>query len=304
MADNRCFVQFPHPGSEHSADSGRDWHTRNARHRRKFMQLNGEWVAEDDSRQVGALLAWGEWEPESDLIRRLDQPRCDLQSPRYLWRPYYVPKNSYRGLHSTDPFIFGGRFLYSNCGQASKRGLRHLGQGSVIAFGSGVRIDGAWRWMLDTVLVVRDFKDYNAADARNELKDQVPATFLDVAVGPLTDNSEDALTSGTCAATHARLRLYWGATPDDPIDGMFSFVPAIPTGGNSAFSRPLVDLLGDSFNARNIRAPKGQGTSRRPDELRSLWKQLVKQVRDAGLVLGTHADLPARREARSAKGGR
>ena len=160
---------------------------------------------------------------------------------------------SYRGLHSTDPFIFGGRFLYSNCGQASKRGLRHLGQGSVIAFGSGKEIDGAPRWMLDTVLVVRDFKDYNATDARIELKDWVPATFLDVTVGPLTDNSEETLNLGACATAHTRLRLYRGATPSDPVHGMFGFVPAIPPDGDSGFPRPLVDLPGDYFNARSLR---------------------------------------------------
>lgn len=266
------------------------------------MQLSGEWVAGDDSRQVGDLRAWGEWEPESDLIRRLDRPRDDLQSPRYLWRPYYVPRNNYRGLHSTDPFIFGARFLYSHCGQASKRGLRCLGQGSVIAFGSGRVIDNVPRWMLDTVLVVSDFKDYIAADARMALKDWVPATFLDVTGGPLIDNGREAPTSGTCAAPPARLRIYRGATPDDPIQGMFSFVPAIPAGRNSGFPRPLVDLPGDYFNARNFRAPMGQSRSRRPDELRTVWKRLVEQVCDAGLVLGTRADLPARRGARSAKG--
>ena len=208
-----------------------------------------------------------------------------------------------RGLHSTDPFIFGARFLYSHCGQASKRGLRDLGQGSVIAFGSGRVIDNVPRWMLDTVLVVRDFKDYIAADARMALNDWVPATFLDVTGGPLTDNGREVPPSGTCAAPPARLRIYRGATPDDPIQGMFSFVPAIPAGRNSGFPRPLVDLPGDYFNARNFRAPMGQSRSRRPDELRNLWKRLVKQVRDAGLVLGTRADLPARREARSAKEG-
>ena len=259
------------------------------------MRLSGEWVAGDDSRQIGDLYAWGEWEPESDVIRRLDRPGGESQSPRYLWRPYYVPRNSYRGVHSTDPFIFGERFLYSHCGQASKRGLRNLGQGSVIAFGSGRVIDHVPRWMLDTVLVVRDFKDYTAADARRALRNWVPATFLDVTVGPLTDNSGEAPTSGTCAAPPARLRIYRGATPNDPIHGTFSFVPAIPAGRNSGFPRPLVDLAGDYFNARNVRAPKGQSRSRRPDELRNLWKRLVKQVRDAGLVLGTRADLPARR---------
>ncbi len=310
MADSRCFVQFPHPGPEHKPDhdGGKAWHMRLKRgheqsHRRKFMQLCGEWITADGTRQTGNLLAWGEWEPESDLIRRLNPPKGDLRCPCYLWRPYYVPRNSYRDLHNTDPFIFGDRFLYSNCRQPSKSGLRHLDQGSVIVFGSGREIDGVPEWWLDTVLVVQDFVDYAVPDVRVSLKDWVPATFLDVTGGPLTDNAEQASTSGTCVPTSGQLRLYRGATPNDPVDGMFSFFPAIPATADSGFPRPLVELPGEYFNPRNFRAPKGQGSSRRPEELHDLWARLVERVRDAGLVLGTHADLPERRELRSAKGG-
>ena len=259
------------------------------------MQLRGGWIGEDGSRQTGDLLAWGEWEPESDLIRKFNPPEGNSQFPRYLWRPYYVPKNSYRGLHNTDPFIFGERFLYSNCGQPNAPGMRRLGKGSVIAFGSGRLIDGATRWMLDTVLVVRDFVDYDVPDVRAALNDWVPEAFLDVTGGPLTHNDGVASTSGTCAPTDVRLRLYRGATPDDSVHGMFSFFPAIPAGDEVGFPRPLVDLPGEYFNRRNFRARKGQGSYRRADELRDLWKRLIKQVRDAGLVLGVHAELPERR---------
>ena len=33
------------------------------------------------------------------------------------------------------------------------------------------------------------------------------------------------------------------------------------------------------------------------EELRGIWKSLVTQVREAGLLVGTHAALPERREA-------
>ena len=296
MANNRCFVQFPHPGKEHKLATGRAWHMRKRAHKRKFMQLHGEWIEGDDTRRSGTLWAWGEWEPESDLIRQFRPPGGDSLYPRYLWDPYYVPKRSYRGLHNTDPFIFGERFLYSNCGQASpnKGGLRRLGQGSVIAFGSSRNINGEQRWMLDTVLVVRDFVDYDPRKISMVLKDWVPAAFLEVTGRPLKANVGEAPTSGTCAPTPARLRLYRGATPDDPVQGMFSFFPATPAGGDSGFPRPLVDLP-DVINPRSGRTPKGQGYDRTLDELYVLWKLLVKQVRSAGLVPGTHAELPERR---------
>ena len=110
MANNRCFVQFPHPGKEHKLATGCAWHMRKRAHMRKFMQLHGEWIEGDDTRRSGTLWAWGEWEPESDLIRQFRSPGGDSLYPRYLWDPYYVPKRSYRGLHNTDPIHLRGAF--------------------------------------------------------------------------------------------------------------------------------------------------------------------------------------------------
>ena len=76
---------------------------------------------------------------------------------------------------------------------------------------------------------------------------------------------------------------------------MFSFFPAIPAGDGSGFPRPLVDLADEYFNRKSWQAPKGLGRERMCSELFDLWNRLVKQVRDAGLVLGTHAELPERR---------
>ncbi len=287
MADSRCFIQFSHPGWEHEPDpgGGKAWNSYAHSHMRKFMQLRGEWVAEDGHRSSGDLRAWGEWEPESELLGDLEQPDDDPLYPRYLWHPYYVAKDDYRELHNTDPFIFGDRFLYSNCGQPSKPGLTHLGHGSVIAFGSGKKIDGERRWMLDTVLVVKDYEDYGAPDVHMALADSAPDAFLVATGAPLIDNDEEA-----------QLRFYRGATPDDPVDGMFSFFPATIDRGDSGFPRPLIELPDEYFNPRSWQAPKGLWRDRSADELASLWNSLVEQVRDCGLVLGTSAELPERRD--------
>ena len=92
-----------------------------------------------------------------------------------------------------------------------------------------------------------------------------------------------------------RLRLYRGATPDDPVEGMFSFFPASPECGDSGFRRPFIDLPIEYLNPAAFRTPRGLGRDRKPAELRALWDQLVAQARDAGLVLGTFAELPERR---------
>lgn len=261
MAGRRRFFQFPHPGGEHSAESGSVWNPNrpDSPHRRKFMLLDGQWVDDNDDLQPGELHAWGEWEPEAKLVAALERDgRPGL--PRYLWRPYYVPKANYKGLHNTDPFIFGARFLYSNCRQPRHASLRRLACGSVIAFGSGKTIDGARCWVLDTVLVVKDFVDYEPARARGELEDWVSAEYLDVTAAPLADSMGGS--SGGCApATGLRFRLYRGATPADPVDGMYSFFPALPAGAEIGFSRPQVDLPGRYFNPRSWQAPKVYDTN-------------------------------------------
>ena len=287
MDYKRCFVQFPHPGGEHSSGG---WNKTHRSHKRKFMQIRGDWIERDGTKRSGDLWAWGEWELESDLIRKLDRPRSSRNHPRYLWQPYYVPRDDYGGLHNTDPFIFGDCFLYSNCGQvgSSRRGLKHLDQGSVIAFGSGRKADGDKKWMLDTVLVVRESCDYNPLESHEALEFKVPDAFLKVTDGPLAaDLAQNPEKGG--------FQLYRGATRDDPIYEMFSFFPAMPAGGDAGFPRPFISLQDESFNPRSWQAPKGHGRDRTLKELRGLWKSLVIQVHDAGLVLGTCADVPLRR---------
>ena len=68
MVDKRCFVQFPHPGKEHGLNSGQIWHKQKHNHMRKFMQFHGKWIGKNDTEHSGDLWAWGEWEPESDIM--------------------------------------------------------------------------------------------------------------------------------------------------------------------------------------------------------------------------------------------
>ena len=304
MADSCCFVQFPHPGREAGPRGGRAWSTLAATHARKFMQVRGEWIQADGSVGSGDLWAWGEWEPQSRLLRRLCQPDT-LAYPAYLWLPYYaIPDNGCEALHNTDPFIFGDRILYSNCRQPSSPRLRSLDRGSVIAFGSRK----ADQWLLDTVLVVADFVDYSPAWARSDLAGRAPVTFLDVTGGPLEDNSRDATCTpapkrrnrcGGLRASHdpdATLRLYRGSTPTHPVHGMFSFFPAMPAGGDTGFQRPAVELPTPHFNNR-LQRPHKQSCGLSEKTLVRLWDSLAEQVHDAGLVLGTRAALPPRHEA-------
>ena len=282
MPNSRSFIQFPHPGLEHQPDptGNKAWNTYDNAHARKFMQFEGRWTDERGQQHGGKLRAWGEWEAPSDLLQELDRPDPS-ELPKYLWLPYYTDQpDGYERLHNTDPFIFGDQFLYSNCKQAKRPNLRNLERGSVIAFGSKKK----YGWVLDTVLVVADSFDYLGADTHISLAGHVPDAFLDVTGGPLVEND----------ATET-LRLYRGATPNDPVDGMFSFFPASPGTGSVGFERPTIELPAEYFTptlAQNFKP-----TNLPPNTLKELWQTIVKQVLDAGLLLGTHAALPERRES-------
>ena len=306
MVDSCCFVQFPHPGREArlSRKGGGGWSTLAATHARKFMHARGEWIEAGGRLRSGDLWAWGEWEAQSQLVRRLRRPDT-LTHPECLWRPCYtIPNGGWEGLHNTDPFIFGERILFSNCKQASSPCLRSLDRGSVIAFGSRK----AGQWVLDTVLVVADFVDYSTASARSDLAGVVPEAFLDVTAGPLEDNHRDATctpaphTRNRCGGPRAgqgpdaTLRLYRGATPEDSVHGLFSFFPEMPAGSDTGFPRPAVELPESHFNKRLQRGHK-QSCGLTDQTLARLWESLGAQVHAAGLVLGTRAALPRRRDA-------
>ncbi len=305
MMDRRlCFIQFSHPGEEQEPcdKSMIGWNAtyrkhkgklKPVSHKRKFMQLHGEWIKKDKTKCLGDLWAWGEWEPESNVIFEFDATSDKLLYPRYLWRPYWIPKKTYRGLHNTDPFIFGDCMLYSNCGQFARKslGLRQLARGSIIAFGSGKKdIDGRRRWMLDTVLVVKRSYAYDPQCPQLALRGRVPESFFNITGRPLADNP-----SQSEQRVIGKPRLYQGATPDESVEGMFSFFPAMPAGGLSGFRRPFIDLPKKYFNPYSWRGPKGLRCNLDIDERRELWNSLVRQVYDAGLVLGTRADVPPRR---------
>lgn len=243
------------------------------------MQLNGAWTDDAGTKYGGLLWAWGEWEAPSELIQKLYQPEAK-EYPKHLWHPYFVERSdSYEGLHNTDPFIFGERFLYANCMQPTFKTLRHLARGSVIAFGSRQN----YQWVLDTVFVIADFIDYETSEAWTALAEHAPDAFLHVSARPLTANDKSAT-----------LRLYRGATMEESVNGMFSFFPATPAGGDTGFKRPRIELRTCCFTEALPRGIK-RTCNLQPSVLCRIWDSLRGQVLDAGLVLGTYAALPERR---------
>jgi hypothetical protein len=277
------FVQFPHPGAEHRPDDAsiKRWNPIERKHGRKFLSLDGDWL-ETSERRTGHVWAWGEWEPESAVLRILSQP--SPHHPRYLWEPYFVRKSDYPSLHNTDPFIFDG-FYYANCRQSASPGLRQLACGSVILFGSGQ----GHGWVIDTVLVVADYVDYNATNCSRSLRGKVPDAYFEVTLRPTWDNP---------ANRSQEFRLYRGATFDSPVSGMFSFFPCMPAGDRVGFARPPVTLPDRYFNPKNRLAAKGCAQDAPPhdsSEIKQMWQSLLDQVRGAGLAPGIAARMPPAR---------
>jgi len=290
IEDKRCFVQFIHPGGEHRPDANGNMGWNKDDHKRKFVEINGQ-CRQGGYVFDGPLHFWTEWEPQSNATT-IAQPL--EHGPSFIHHPFYVTPTSYHKLQNTDPFVFGD-FFYTGCQQNTCRGptqLRFLEQGSVILFGSCVKNE----YVLDTVFVVDRWEKH---DARNyqQLKAQVPHVFWDVTMRAWYQDVSHATSCAkpdTKSCGPAECRLYWGATFDKPVDGMFSFFPCMPAAESpSGFARPAITILGATTNGLLQGKKLNAGTSRQM--VIEYWNDMRKQVESQGLWLGLHADAPKRR---------
>ncbi len=284
--DRLYFVQFHHPGSEHVPDlpDERSWNT--DPHRRKFMKIAARRVTPDGGAIAGDVVAWGEWEPPSKVLSKLAPEQRD--EPETLFRPVFRPffEND-PPLMNTDPFVYGGSFLYGNCKQNSRYGpteMQRLLPGSVILFGSN---RGGDHFVLDTVLVVRDFVAYDSDNFREALSDRVPPQYFDVTLFPITYEA-----SVRTPGQKSVYRLYFGATHEKPVSGMFSFFPCKPyePDDTRGFARPTIRIPGvvdDKLNTWQRMNPQPDA-----EHVQALWEDVVTQVRDQGLDLCVYADIP------------
>lgn len=283
MREARTFVQFIHPGLEHGADRGSDvrsWN--NGLHRRKFMKVRGRMFV--DGAEESDLVMWGEWEAASRAIARFARGAPGF--PRFLHEPLppNVPDRA-DALQNTDPFVFGDRFLYTCCQQFTKKGptqLRYLAPGSVILFGSFL----GGRFLLDTVFVTQRSIDHAPTDDPAPIEAATSAEYRRATVERIYASD---------AGRPVDYRLYFGATPESPTDGMFSFFPCLPydQDGDVAFARPEIRIDG-YVNPALKQGYKIHLRDLTAADLHDLWEHVKMQVRKTGLRLGTCAALPQR----------
>ncbi|MDH4338681.1 MAG: hypothetical protein OEX18_15560, partial [Candidatus Krumholzibacteria bacterium] len=188
--------------------------------------------------------------------------------------------------------------------------LQELGAGDVVVFGS--HMNGSF--VLDTVFVVADSIPYEPATGESKLGTRVPPSFLHATMRPLagvrrpsahvaktvldpcgpeqcSEEDETAACGPPCAESNAaRFRLYWGATPSAPIDGMFSFAPAKTMAETIVpFQRPALDM---PF----ISAGLSQNWRACPAEAQPAWRAIAERVLEQGLELGVSFEIvPSKR---------
>lgn len=205
--------------------------------------------------------------------------------PHFLYEPFFVDDRDSAWRQNTDPFVFGERFHYTGCLQHTRLGptqLRFLAPGSLVLFGSCREKS---RFVVDTVFVVRNHVDHGARDWEEALDGKVSGVYRKVTLEPWYRGSVPE------GQSH---RMYFGATPEEPVAGMFSFFPCSPYDqGERGFARPEIHIPG--FITRHLTQGKKIARDLSLTEMGELWKQVVGQVESQGLALGTHAELPPKR---------
>ncbi len=294
MNDRLSFVQFLHPGPEATPDAGGMYvWNQGPEHRRRFIRQRGNYL--DSSSRLHEdreIVFWGEWEAQGDAEEIPQEQRIPF-GPNSFCSPWYQPLGRQSrnggcgtentGCMNTDPFVFGERFLYSNCRQYSNERLTRLQgllPGSVILFGSRIN----HRFCLDTVLVIEEGTPYRLHENRAMIAERTSQTFMDVTADYIHPNLTLMLYEG---------RRYDPAEPDTP----FSFVPCRPFNAEQyTFARPVIELEGfirpgmtQGFNTNQYRL------SGDPGQLQDLWYRVRKQVIEQQLCLGVCFNLPERR---------
>jgi hypothetical protein len=275
-----CFVQFIHPGGEHGPDAPvfRSWNV--GPHRRKFIRSRGIALDATGHEHREELIFWGEWEPESDVENVMSPVD---EGPRFLHQPFYSDPAPAGWRQNTDPFVFGNQFHYTGCLQHTRRGptqLRFLERGSVILFGSCIN---RRKFVIDTVFVVDRWLEHGQADYRDGL-DGISDVYRAVTI--------ESWYSGSGSDSNS-YRLYFGATPSSPVDGMFSFFPSSTLHRHRhGFARPEIRL---DLITPNLTQGKRMNPQSSIADVKALWTDVVEQVEETGLLLGVHAELPAAR---------
>ncbi|MBO4777960.1 MAG: hypothetical protein J5588_05645 [Bacteroidales bacterium] len=302
MEDKLCIVQFPHPGNETHPKSCVyvKWNLSKT-HKRKYLCCTGNYM-KNGIEVRDRLMFWGEWEPDSYIIRDYGINN----SPRYLQKPIWpceIPIST--KCCGTDPFVFNNEFLYGICKQTKRLSktknhsitqLARLQIGSLILFGSTLNQNTPNAcFAVDTIFVVSDYVEYDDSS-------------IDYVQGSVREQDYTLIAQLNGVETEKR-RCYKGATPKNPYYGMYSFCPCVIYNSEGVGHERLIldkniirninkmlpkDVLNPNLNS----SPKYNPTiiNEEDDEkkesltiqnVRTVWNELRRLTFEQGLLEGT-----------------
>ncbi|SFE54140.1 hypothetical protein [Sunxiuqinia elliptica] len=301
------FIQFMHPSWEHGFKSkngdifpNKQWNKLS--HKRKFVKQSGFLLDSlNDTPKESDIDFWCEWEPNSIVEKELET-NINLSRiksnytglPKFLHGELFYSKlDSNLGRKNTDPCVFGKTFKFFLCQQTRKKSkknperiqtqLAKLEKGSIILFGSHKQNSKTKErlFIVDTVFVVDDWIEfYSKEDFKNINDTRICKGYKDICI-----NFLDKLP--------ITRRLYFGATYENQVNGMFSFVPCKKSGNNYGFERPVI-ILKDRVNSNRNTGFK-QSTINNIDESKAIWNNIVKQIFKQDLKIGWGFKMPKQR---------
>ena len=271
MCPNKM-IQFLHPGVEHTQSSGEKWNT--GPHKRKFIIHQGVYL--NNSKQVeGTIRFWAEWEAQSTYSPVEKKVKAKKYYPKGIFEPYYSISGMPKTAANTDPFVFGD-FIYSYCRKFSKGKPTSLSnglvKGDVILFGSNL----GGKFVLDTVFVVKDDIEITSANFREKLNGRISQTYIDTVLLPIFNEN----CSERCVKPVTTLKIHFGATFEDKVDGMYSYVPCVAEIDKiNYFKRPVIKIPNIAPNLNT----NFKNILRDEKDIKKYWDKIMDQVIKNGL---------------------
>ena len=277
-------VSIPWVGGSCGARNRKDDVKRRSSHSRRLVLHQGDYVTAQGRILCADLVFWTEWEARTTAIPLKPSGPHSAQWMHTVVSPLSPGRI---GESNTDPCVFGSSFKYCCCQQTREGTMRRLPPGSMILFGSCLN----HRFALDTVFVVEGAGvPYDAEDSKQIEGLGTSPEYRALAL--------DRLKSG-------RMTFYRGRTPAQAASGRpYSFSPAKifderdPKCGERFLldapavnrqlpsrSKTFAPILGQTQGKKVV--PASVAT------VSAVWKEIVRQVRAAGFVLGVRFDWPA-----------
>jgi len=304
MEEKLLLVQFTHPGGEHKSDKGKKYKSWNyGRHQRKFLKAEGDYISENKLIENKTLLFWGEWEPYSETDEILVKNEGDY--PHYIHRPVFDKKQKMppyvfekkRGQkaivktrQNTDPYVFGDQFHYCCCKQWKKgkpTQLAKLAQESIVLFGSTInqKNKNESYFALDTVFVVGSFIEYNAENFDSKLKGKVSDDYFEISIkSAYSKHLEKQIPNNNTP----EVRCYFGATYQNKVNGMYSFVPCKRYENNAeGYERVKIFNKDLNFITNNLNAAPKLNKVR---DIKSCWNKIRDIIKEQGFFEGVKFD--------------